>query len=315
MKRMILMLLTGALAYGLTACTTTTTPAANAGNTTTANANANTAAKPAAQPATMDAIAALEKSGWEAWKNKDEKVFQDLLSDRFVGFSKDSRMDKAATIKGLFANKCEVKGYSWSDQKLTNVSADVAILTFKAEQDATCDGKKNPSPVYSATVYVREGDKWKNLMYVEQPVMDPKNMPKSYPAAPAMKADDSKPDATTDQLMAVEKKAWEAWKTRDKAGVDASMSKDFAYYGGIGYTDRASTLARWGEEKCEGLDYTLSNARGMQVTPEVMLVTYVADVKGKCGGNPLAPSSWTASFDVKEGNDWKNAFYIDAPRQ
>jgi hypothetical protein len=59
----------------------------------------------------------------------------------------------------------------------------------------------------------------------------------------------------------------------------------------------------------------LANGKGFAVTPDVMLVTYRADVKGKCNGNPIPPSMWVASFDTKEGNDWKNAFYIDVPRQ
>ena len=302
-------------AYMLTSCTTSSTPAANAGNTAVANANA-APAKPAAQPATLDAIAALEKQGWEAWKNNDSKPFQDLLSDRSVGFGKTGRQDKAAMIKGFADNKCDVKSYSWSDQKLTNLSPDVVVMTFKSEQDYTCNGKKGDSPVYSATVYVREGDKWKNLLYMESKAIDPKNPPKSYPApSAAPKADDAKPDATTDTLMAIEKKAWEAWKQRDKAGVESVMAANFMYDGATGPDDRATMVKRWGEEKCEGLDYTLADAIGFAVTPDVMLVTYRADVKGKCNGNPIPPSMWVASFDTKEGNDWKNAFYVDLPRQ
>lgn len=316
MKKITISIALSVGAYMLTACTTTSTPAANAGNTAAANSNANTAAKPAGQPATLDAIAALEKSGWEGWKNNDPKVFNDLLSDRAVGFGKDGRQDKAAMIKSFGDTKCDVKSYSWADQKLTNLSPDVAIITFKSTQEATCGGKKVPSPVNSVSVYVREGDKWKNLLYMESPVQDPKNLPKSYPAPPpAPKADDSNWDATTTQLMAIEKKEWEAWKQRDKAGIEAVLASNFMYYGGVGFYDRKTTLEHWGEEKCEGLDYTLADAKGFAVTPDVMLVTYRSDEKGKCNGNPVQPSSWTASFDVKEGNDWKNAFYTDIPRQ
>jgi hypothetical protein len=315
MKKIGLIVSLLACGWLMSSCTTTSTPAANAGNTAAGNSAANTAAKPAAQPATMDAIAALEKQGWEGWKNHDAKAYNDLLSDRYVGFGKDGRQDKAEYVASMSKAKYDVKSYSWSDEKLTNLSPDVAILTFKATQDYMQDGKKGTSPTYCATVYVREGASWKNILYMENPVIDPKSPPKSYAAPAAAKADDAKPDAATDQLMAIEKKAWEAWKQRDKAGVESVMAANFMYDGATGPDDRATMIKRWGEEKCEGLDYTLANGKGFAVTPDVMLVTYRADVKGKCNGNPIPPSMWVASFDTKEGNDWKNAFYIDVPRQ
>jgi len=314
MKKLILTLLIGACAYWLIGCTTANTPAANtasnAGNA--APANSNIAAKPAPAAASVEAIAALEKSGWEAWKNKDMKAFEDILSDRIVGFGKDGREDKAGLIKAMTADNCDVKSYSFSDQKLTNLGSDVAVLTFKSEQDAVCAGKKAPSPVYSATVYVREGDKWKNILYMESPVVDPKTTKFATPP-PAPKATATS-DALTDQLMAVEKTEWEAWKTRDRKALESAMTSNFAVSGGYGYNSREDILKRWSEPKCKGLDYTFADAKGFNVTPDVTLVTYRADVKGSCDDGPIAPSMWVASFDMKEGGEWKNAFYVDRPR-
>src|SRR5258708_38032991 len=120
------------------------------------------------------------------------------------------------------------------------LSPDVAVLTFKAEQDDTRDGKKGPSPVWASSVYVRDGDKWKSFLYVENLVVDPK-APPAKPAAPAAKpaaetkpAADAKPDTLTDSLMAIETKGWEAWKTRDKTGVEGVMAKAFQYVSGLG---------------------------------------------------------------------------------
>jgi ketosteroid isomerase-like protein len=314
MKKLILTLLIGACAYWLIGCTTANTPAANtasnAGNA--APANSNIAAKPAPAAASVEAIAALEKSGWEAWKNKDMKAFEDILSDRIVGFGKDGREDKAGLIKAMTADNCDVKSYSFSDQKLTNLGSDVAVLTFKSEQDAVCAGKKAPSPVYSTTVYVREGDKWKNILYMESPVVDPKTTKFATPP-PAPKATATS-DALTDQLMAVEKTEWEAWKTRDRKALESAMTSNFAVSGGYGYNSREDILKRWSEPKCKGLDYTFADAKGFNVTPDVTLVTYRADVKGSCDDGPIAPSMWVASFDMKEGGEWKNAFYVDRPR-
>ena len=54
--------------------------------------------------------------------------------------------------------------------------------------------------------------------------------------------------------------------------------------------------------------------QAVSLAPDVALVTYKADVKGTCDGRPVPPSVWVASFNQKEGDTWKNAFYTDVPR-
>jgi len=318
MKRITTITLTLVAAAFFAACGAPAgnSPAANNANT---NSNANSATKPVAAAPTKDALFALEKSAWEAWKNHDNKFWDAYLSDKGVGFGPTGRMDKAASIKAMADDKAEVKSYAFSDENMTMLGNDVAVLTFKAEQDYTRDGKKGPSPVWASSVYVRDGDKWKELLYVENLVVDPK-APPAKPAAPAaakkdeVKPADTKPDSLTDSLMAIETKAWEAWKTRDKAGIEAAMGKGFQYVSGLGVKNRDDALKLWGDSKCEGLDYKFSDPMGISITPDVSLVTYKADVKGKCDGNALSPSLWVASFDTKEGEAWKNAFYTDVNR-
>lgn len=316
MKRITLIIMTLIAAALFAACgvPADNKPAANNANAT----NVNAAAKPAAAAPTKDALVALEKTGWDAWKARDPKAFGDILSDKSVGFSPATgRQDKAAMIKSFTEAKCEVKSYSFSDEQMSMLGPDVAVLTFKAQQDYTCDGKKGPADVWASSIYVREGDKWKSYLYVENPVTDPKAMPK-YAAAPVQKDDakagDAKPDALTETLLAIETKAWEAWKQRDKAGIEGVMAKDFMYVSGMGRMVRADAVKQWGDQKCEGLDFKFTDAKGVQVTPDVALVTYKADVKGKCDGKPVAPFLWVASFDIKEGDAWKNAFYTDINR-
>lgn len=307
--------LTTAAAFILTACGA---PAGNNAPATNAapNPNANTA-KPVAAAPTKEALMTIEKAGWEAWKTRDPKWNQDNLSDKSVGFSmKDGRQDKAGMMKAFGEAKCEIKSYSMSDDTIRMIGPDVAVLTFKGTQDGTCDGTKVPAAVWSSSVYVREGEKWKSLLYLENEVVDPKAAPK--PAAVAKKeaaqAAEAKPDALTEALMSVEKAGWDAWVKRDAKGVESVMGKDFVYLSGMGPLDRAAALKNWSEPKCEGLEYTFSDPKAVSLTADVALVTYKADAKGKCDGKPVTPSVWVASFDMKEGDVWKNAFYTDIPR-
>src|SRR6476620_2214069 len=184
-----------ALAFSLTACqqpsTNVAVNTAPTANTTNANANA---AKPAAAAPTKDALMAIEKQGWEAWKNRTPEAFENILSAKYVGFGAKGRMDKAAAVKSFADAKCDIKSYSFSDDEMDMVGSDVAVLTFKAAQDGICDGKKVPAAVWSSSVYLREGEQWKNVLYVENPVTDP-NAPAPKPAATAPAAAKSPEEA------------------------------------------------------------------------------------------------------------------------
>lgn len=295
------------------AASNTSAENANAAKADTSNtAAANTAATAAGAPS-KDAIIALEKSGWEGWKNKDGKVFEDLLSDKYVGFNATGRSNKAAAAKQMSTQNCKVSSYSWSDEKLRMIGSDVAVLTFKADQDYTCDGKKGDTPTQSASVYVRDGDKWKNVFYAETKAVAA-NAPPAKAKTGEAKAAEAKPDDLTTTLMAIETNGWDAWKNRDVKGVEAVMAKDFEYYSGKGTLERADAIKGWAEPKCTGLGYTLTEPMGVQLSKDATLVTYKANVQGTCDGVGVSPTLWVASFDVKEGDTWKNAFYMDLPR-
>jgi ketosteroid isomerase-like protein len=304
-----------AAVFALTACEPpATNVAVNTANTASANANANSA-KPVAAAPTKDALMALEKQGWEAWKNHTPEAFENILSSKYIAFGPKGRMDKAAAIKAFGDAKCDIKSYSISDEQMDMLGSDTAVLTFKAAQDGTCDGKKVPAAVWASSVYVREGDGWKNIFYAENPVVDPNAPPaKAAAATVASPAETAKSDTLTTDLMAVETKAWDAWKARDVKAVEDVMANKFMYVSGTGRKDKAASIKGWSEPKCEGLGYTFSDPQAVSLSKDVAMVTYKAEVKGTCDGKPNQPSLWVASFDSKEGDTWKNAFYTDLNR-
>jgi ketosteroid isomerase-like protein len=311
MKTIKNIVLTTVAAFALSACAADTAnkPAANVSAATT-NTNA---AKPAAAAPTKDALMTLEKQGWDAWKSGDMTAYyNETVSDKYTGFNSGKRVDKAAALAATKADRCDVKSYSVSDDQMNMIGSDVAVLSFKAAQDGTCAGKKIPAEVWSTSVYVREGDKWKNVYYSENAVTDAKS-PTPKPAAP-IAASAEKPDAMTDAMMKVETAAWDAWKNRDVKAIEGVMAKDFLYVSGRGRQDRAGAVKGWSEPKCEGLAYTFAEPKSVPLTPDVAFVTYKADVKGTCDGKAVAPTLWVASFDIKEGDEWKNAFYTDINR-
>jgi hypothetical protein len=279
-------------------------PAANNSNA----ANANTA-KPVATAPTKEALMTMEKAGWEAWKNRNAKWTEENASDKYVGFSSTGRMDKAASIKTYTEQKCEIKSYSLSDDQMQMVGPDVAVLTFKSAQDYTCDGKKGPTNVNSASIYIREGDKWKAAFYAETPVVDPKAPPKPAPAKKdEAKKEEAKPDTATDAVLAVEKKIWEAWKAKDPKALEGVLAKDFMFTGGQGRRDRATIIKEWAtESKCEVKSFTLSDAASASIAKDVTILTYKGGGEGTCEGQPIM-TEWYVSVYTKEGDAWRQSF-------
>lgn len=299
----------------LSACGTpagnTGTANANAGNTANSNANA---VKAAAAAPTRESLMTMEKSAWEAWKNRDAKWTEENASEKYVGFGASGRMDKAASVKTYTEQKCDVKSYSLSEDQMQMVGPDVAILTYKGDQDGVCDGKKIAASVNSTSIYAREGDKWKAVFYGETPVIDPKAPPK--PAAAKKegpKADEAKPDAATEALLAVEKKTWEAWKNKDAKALEEVLAKDFAFVTGTGRMDHAAVIKSWAtENKCEVKSYWVGDAKSVSLSKDVSMMTFKGRGEGTCEGQPIT-TDWYVGVYMKDGEVWRPAFGMGIP--
>src|SRR5213594_2187243 len=180
MKKITLFILLDAAATLLAACGG---PAVNTG-ANNANTNANTnMSKPVAAAPTAGALMALDKQANEAYVKGDSKFFEGMLSDKFVILTDDGqRMDKAATVKMIAGVKCDIKSMDLTEPAMSMIDADTYALSYKATWDGTCngpDGKpmKVPSPVRSASIWVRSGDKWQAVFHGENLIFDPKAPP------------------------------------------------------------------------------------------------------------------------------------------
>src|SRR6266576_2113916 len=77
------------------------------GNAPANKANAANAAEKTRRAApTKDALVALEKSSYEAWKSKDAKFWDTFLSDKFVGYGSSGKLDKTSATKEYTGADC-----------------------------------------------------------------------------------------------------------------------------------------------------------------------------------------------------------------
>lgn len=125
-------------------------------------------------------LVTTEKQLWEAWKNKDAATFEKTLAPEAVTIGDKGLVDREGSIKEITTQNCQVQSYTLSDTKVTQIDKDTALLTYKAHQDATCDGKKIPEAVYASSLYEKHGDKWQPAFHQESvaPETSTREMPK-----------------------------------------------------------------------------------------------------------------------------------------
>jgi len=149
----------------------TTTTASSNGN---AASNSNSAAGGAtsADASLTAGLAAMEKKGWEAWKSKDAKVFEEILSKdfAFIDSMGKATFGKAEGIKMWTTdNPCTVSSVDVSDANGSMITKDAAILTYKGTATGTC-GDMKLTPLWGTTVAVKEGEVWKAVYIFEAPI-------------------------------------------------------------------------------------------------------------------------------------------------
>ncbi len=125
---------------------------------------------------------------------------------------------------------------------------------------------------------------------------------KTAPAAPSK-----------DELVTLEKSAYEAWKSKDAKFWDTFLSDKFVGYGSSGKLDKASATKEYTGADCEIKTYALSDEQMKPLGNDAALITYKTTVDGTCGGQKVPANSWAAGVYVRDGDTWKGAFHAEAP--
>ena len=108
------------------------------------------------------ALAAVEKSVWEAWRTRDAKTLEALTADglSFIDIFGNSYSNKTGTIEAWSGAICDVKSVEVTDGVATALSPTVELLMHKGTTDGTCYGERVPA-VHGNSVYIKEGDTWR----------------------------------------------------------------------------------------------------------------------------------------------------------
>lgn len=284
--------------------------------------------KPAAAAPTPGALLALDKQANAAYLMSDSKFFEGMLNDKFVMREGGRQMDKAAVVKLVAENKCNVKDWELEDPLMARIDADTYVLNYRGTFDGSCtgpDGKpmKIPSPIRAATVWIRAGDTWRAAFHGQDPILDPKNPPSLAKAAgeKESKKDDRAAaiakvaaDPSTVAMMAVEKSVWEAWMAKDAAKLQELTTSDLSFQNiyGTYFANKADTLKNWTSTYCDIKRVSVTDGEGTLLSPAIGILNRTGTAEGSCNEQKLPPVPiYGTSVFVKDGNSWKLAFSLN----
>jgi hypothetical protein len=284
------------------------------------NANATKTPEKTGQAGpTKVALVTLEKSAYAAWKSKDAKFWDTFLSDKFVGWGSSGRLDKASATKEFTGADCAIKSYALSDEQMSPLGKGAALITYKITVDGTCGGQEVPANSWAASVYVRDGDKWKGVFHAEASVVDPKAAlakPADKKKAPQKdKAQSAAADASTDAMLAVEKTVWEAWRAHDGKKLEDLTAKDISFINIFGtyFATKADALKDWTGAGCDVKSVSVTEDARTMLSQTTGILTFKGTADGTCYGQEVNSVIWGTSIYVKDGDAWKWTFGINVP--
>ena len=145
-------------------------PAAPANSAAPTVAVEASAAMPTLSPTDEAQVRELENRSWVAWKMRDGAFFERVLSEDHVDVHAHGLSGKAEVVAGVRSPECVVRSYALGPYSMTVVTADSVLVTYRAEQDTVCSGRKVASPVWAASLYARRSGRWLNVMYSHTPL-------------------------------------------------------------------------------------------------------------------------------------------------
>lgn len=129
-------------------------------------AQTNTAAKPmhAGMGHSDQMLVANSRAVWEAYKSRNTAAMKALTADEYVAHTQEGPSNLKQDIDTI--QKLTIEAFSIDDPKVTWVTKDVAILTYKCNLKGSYEGRAF-KPVYATEVWVNRGGKWRIISYTE----------------------------------------------------------------------------------------------------------------------------------------------------
>ena len=120
-------------------------------------------------------------------------------------------------------------------------------------------------------------------------------------------------DSAGAEIVALERRAFEAWKNKDKRYFEANMAEDGQYLDPEGVGGKAQYIRAIIDNNCTINSYALDKTKVTMLSKEAALLTYSYTYDIVCGGKPEAGVLWASTVYVKRGDRWLIAFHQEVP--
>jgi hypothetical protein len=133
---------------------------------------------PEYQPAAADARSALDKTLIanehkiaDALMKKDKAGFTALVAADAYSIDGNGLMKASELVAAL--DQFVIKSYKISDEKVSWVDSNTAIVAYKWTGSGSFGGQPFPETVYASTVWTKKGDKWVAVFHQETEAAKP----------------------------------------------------------------------------------------------------------------------------------------------
>ena len=113
-------------------------------------------------------------------------------------------------------------------------------------------------------------------------------------------------------IISLDKSGWEAWKNNDPSWFQANTTEEFLSINSDGVSNKEqvvkSTLA-----DCKVKSFSLADFKFVLLNNNAVLLTYVANQDGTCGGKGLSPKVRVSVNYVRRNGKWLEALYMETP--
>ena len=124
-----------------------------------------------AAPDNKETIISGEKAAWQAFKDKKPDDFKKLVSSDLVAVYADGTYNMQKELDAMA--KTDVKSFDLSDFNVSFPDHNTAIVTYKANMDATLEGKDISGSYNVGSVWHLVNGKWTAIFHADSKVASP----------------------------------------------------------------------------------------------------------------------------------------------
>jgi hypothetical protein len=114
----------------------------------------------------------IETGFFEAWKTNDQAYFREHMAESGIFWGEDGTISRDQQLADQQASSkaCTVEGYGLSDFGALPLGTGAYLLTYKAEQYATCNRIPVPIHVNGSSIYILKSGHWQAIYRAEVPL-------------------------------------------------------------------------------------------------------------------------------------------------